>query len=64
MKQKKRYLLIITIVFVCFLLFKNYINTDLKHEENKVVKIGVCTYKASDTFIASIFTELEKIIKE
>ena len=64
MNQKKRYLLIITLVFVCFLLFKNYINTNLKHEENKVVKIGVCTYKASDTFIASIITELEKIIKE
>ena len=33
-------------------------------EEKKVVKIGVCTYKASDTFIGAIVSELEQIAKE
>lgn len=33
-------------------------------EENRIVKIGVCAYKTSDTFIASILSELEGIAKE
>lgn len=32
--------------------------------ENRIVKIGVCAYKTSDTFIASILSALEGIAKE
>lgn len=35
-----------------------------KYVKKEVIKIGVCTYKASDTFIASIVNELEYLVKE
>lgn len=64
MKQKKGYLLAIGVVLITIILLVSYMRIDFKQEENRVVKIGVCTYKATDTFIASIVAELEKIIKE
>lgn len=62
MNQKKLWLLAIGIILMIMLV--NDISRDFKQTENSVIKIGVCTYKATDTFIASIVTELEAIIKE
>lgn len=64
MNPKKQGLLAIGTVLLFILLLSGYIGVDLVQEEREVIKIGVCTYKATDTFIASIVTELEAVIKE
>lgn len=35
-----------------------------RKDENRMVKIGVCVYKGSDTFIASIISQLEQTMKD
>ena len=64
MRKARSYILIGgTVCCLCILvMILRYGNRN--EEGQQVIKIGLCTYKASDTFIASIVSEFEKIMKE
>lgn len=64
MGKSKRMMLWAAALLLCLLVFAGVTLSSGKTGENKPVKIGVSVYRANDTFIASIVSELEEKVKE
>jgi len=56
---------VLIFIFVIILSISNRVmNNRALTKEKKVVRIGVCVYKYSDTFVSEIMTDMEQLIKE
>ncbi|MEG1848527.1 MAG: galactose ABC transporter substrate-binding protein [Lachnospiraceae bacterium] len=62
--KKYRFGIIAVCVIGIMIIFGLYVQDRKRTEEPQVVKIGVSVYKANDTFIASIISNLDAIVKE